>query len=129
MPETAPPKESTSSLQARKKKTNRDRYNTELMTEILGISEEKILFSSKKLPEGWKSSTYFPKPSNDGSKNVRVKTVLKDIIAPIKKGESSFTLQQLQKNYQALISAVGEGTPEEMLFIRHARKYFVQKFT
>ena len=95
------------------------KYDIETMSQMLEIPEEKILFSSKKIPKGWNRSKYYP--------NQSLKSLLAHrIITTVIRGKIS-SLDELKNHYLSILHMGGVGTPEECAFIRYARNYLIRK--
>lgn len=107
------------SAQQKKKGMTYLKYDIEKMTTELGVPEEKILFSSKKIPKGWDRKKYYP------NKSLRSE-IARDIVETVQKG-IVLSIDELKHHHLSLVTIGGEGSPEECIFIRYARNYFLRK--
>lgn len=95
------------------------KYDIAKMATELGIPEEKILFSSKKIPKGWDRKKYYP--------NQSLKSFLAHRIIATVVNKKISSIEELKNHYLSIVHMEGIGTPEECAFIRYSRHYFLRK--
>jgi hypothetical protein len=110
-------------------KRNKIRTNYEIlkMIEELGptITEEKILYSSKKLPAGAQRINEFPRILEDITISEYAQEVLRKLRNDV---NLKLTRKEIRDHYRILLNTHRiEGTHIECLFIRYSRKYFLKK--
>lgn len=98
------------------------RYNLAQMVQLFGITEEKVLFSSKRLPKGVKRTEQFSNttfvPNDQLLFNVNnLRTAL-----------FIFTVQDVLILHKDILKAGGGGSHLECLLIRYARHLFKKTY-
>lgn len=94
------------------------RYDIAGLMALLGITEDQVFYSAKKLPNSWKRSTVFNNkefiPSESMVHNVQ----------KMKRGIFRYTAIEIAEIHTSIVAAGGSRSHLECLLIRYARNFF-----